>query len=162
MIHRALASVALVVILASCADGITSDSSTGSKPDGDAASCVEIYGPDTLAKRSFAFDGTVLSVEVRTDPQLPVGEQEIPWVMFHVHRWFEGGEEATVGVWVENLNIDTSVGTVQAEPGTRLLVSGEPRWGGAPLNDAIAWPCGFTRPWSEQLSTEWAAAFRDH
>jgi hypothetical protein len=42
--------------------------------------------------------------------------------------------------------------------GERLLVSGEPRWGGEPLDDAIAWERGFTGPFSEALSREWASA----
>jgi len=29
--------------------------------------------------------------------------------------------------------------------GSRLLVSGEPRWGGGALTNAIAWGCGFTQ-----------------
>jgi hypothetical protein len=162
MTRRALALAALVFSLTSCADGVISDSSAGADSDNDAASCVEVYEPNTLPNRSFAFDGTVSSIEVRTDPQLPAGEQEIQWVIFDVHQWFKGGETETIGVWVENLNIETSTGTmIEVEPGTRLLVSGEPRWGGAPLDDAIAWPCGFTRPWSEDLSSEWATAFRD-
>lgn len=66
---------------------------------------------------------------------------------FEVHRWFKGATAPEVGVWIENLNIESSVGAVEAEPGTRLLVSGEPRWGGDPLEDPIAWPCGFTQPW---------------
>lgn len=161
MTRRVFALAAFLVCLTSCADGVASDSGAGAEPVGDAASCVEVYEPNTFANRSFAFDGTISSIEVRTDPQLPAGEQEIPWVMFDVHQWFLGGETKTIGVWVENLHMETSSGTIEVEPGTRLLVSGEPRWGGAPLDDAIAWPCGFTRPWSEELSSEWATAFRD-
>ena len=44
----------------------------------------------------------------------------------------------------------------EAELGTRLLVSGEPRWGGDALDEPIAWPCGFTRPWTEEEAAEWA------
>lgn len=152
---------ALVAGLASCGNGVAPDSPAEAEHPDDASSCVEVYGLNTLLNRSFAFDGTVLSIEVRTDPQLPAGEQEVPWVMFDVHRWFKGGQTEAVGVWIENLNIGTPSGTIEAEPGIRLLVSGEPRWGGAPLDDAIAWPCGFTRPWSRELSSEWATAFRD-
>lgn len=42
--------------------------------------------------------------------------------------------------------------------GTRLLVSGGPRWGGPPLRDAIAWGCGFTRYYDPQTAADWAAA----
>ena len=71
----------------------------------------------------------------------------------------QGGWASEVGVWIENLNVNSSVGTVEAEPGTRLLVSGEPRWGGDTLDDAIAWPCGFTQPWTEETASEWQTAF---
>ena len=43
------------------------------------------------------------------------------------------------------------------DPGVRLLVSGQPRWGGAPLDDPIAWPGGFTRLWDKGTADEWAA-----
>ena len=44
--------------------------------------------------------------------------------------------------------------------GTRLLVSGTPRWGGAPLADPIAWGCGFTRYYSRATAAEWSTATR--
>jgi hypothetical protein len=44
--------------------------------------------------------------------------------------------------------------------GTRLLVSGMPRWGGAPLADAIAWGCGFTRYYSPATAAAWATAMK--
>jgi hypothetical protein len=43
--------------------------------------------------------------------------------------------------------------------GTRLLVSGAPRWGGSALTDAIAWGCGFTRYYDEATANSWRAAF---
>jgi hypothetical protein len=42
--------------------------------------------------------------------------------------------------------------------GDRLLVSGEPRWGGAPTDAPIAWFCGFTRYYGDQLDRAWTAA----
>ena len=123
-----------------------------------AASCVEVYSPETLANRSFAFDGTVASIETRTDPKLPAGEREVPWVWFVVHKWFEGGSGETVGIWMDGVNIETSAGTTSVQEGTRLLVAGEPRWGGDPLDDPLAWTCGFTQPWSEDAAAEWEAA----
>ena len=44
--------------------------------------------------------------------------------------------------------------------GSRLLVSGEPRLGGAALDAATAWSCGFTRHYDAQTAAEWAAATR--
>jgi hypothetical protein len=123
-----------------------------------AASCVEVYSPETLANRAFALDGTVASIETRADPKLPAGERETPWVTFDVNRWFLGGSGETVGIWMDGVNIETSAGTVNAEPGMRLLVAGEPRWGGDPLDDPLAWTCGFTQDWTEQAAAEWKAA----
>jgi hypothetical protein len=127
------------------------------------AQCVEGFSPQTLRNRAFAFDGTVRSIELRRDPKLELeGEEDprIPWVTFSVHRWYRGGSGDEVGVWIEFLNVETSEGTIRAERGTRLLVAGEPRWGGAPLKDAIAWPCGFTQPYARAAADRWEAAFR--
>ncbi len=58
----------------------------------------------------------------------------------------------------------TSGGIPEYEPpayevGKPLLVSGEPRWGGAPLKDAIAWSCGgFTRYYEPSVAAEWRTA----
>ncbi len=127
--------------------------------------CVEEYSAETLRDVAFAFDGTILSIESRRDPRLPANEgpedQIVPWVTFEVNRWYQGGSGDQVGVWIETLNTQTSVGTIAGEPGTRLLVGGRPRWGGAPLDDPIAWACGFTQPWSEDAAAEWKAAFSD-
>jgi hypothetical protein len=101
-----------------------------------------------------------VSIDLRTDPRLPEGENEIPWVIFEVNRWFRAGSARQIGVWIDNLNIETSAGTIEAEPGARLLVAGEPRWGGDPLEDPIAWACGFTQRWTPEAAAEWEAAFR--
>jgi hypothetical protein len=123
-----------------------------------AASCAEVYSPEALVTRSFAFDGTVTSIEPRSDPKLPTGQQESSWVTFDVNDWFLGGSGATVGIWMDQLNVETSAGTISAELGTRLLVSGEPRWGGDPLDDPLAWTCGFTQQWTEDAAEEWSTA----
>jgi hypothetical protein len=136
-------------------EGGTSSSSSSTNT---AASCVEVYSPETLANRSFAFDGSVLSIETRTDPKLPAGQRETPWVSFEVHRWYLGGSGGEVGIWMDALNVETSAGSIEAETGTRLLVAGEPRWGGDPLEDPVAWTCGFTQPWTEEAAAEWGAA----
>ena len=71
-------------------------------------------------------------------------------VEFKVHEWFTGGVDPTAVVWVP----------ANLMPGDRLLVSGEPRWGGAPLDDAIAWlGCGgFTTPYSAETAQVWRDA----
>ena len=131
---------------------------TSSTSTDTAASCVEVYSPEALVNRSFAFDGTVTSIETRTDPKLPAGEGETPWVTFDVNAWFLGGSADTVGIWMDGLNVESSAGSVTAEVGSRLLVSGEPRWGGEPLDDPLAWTCGFTQEWSQDKAAEWEAA----
>lgn len=162
--RKTLATLALLALTASaCGDQAEpKPAAAGAEQQGSststAASCVEVYSPEALASRSFAFDGTVTSIETRTDPKLPKGQQEVPWVTFDVSTWFIGGSEPTVGIWMDGLNVDTSAGTITAQEGTRLLVAGEPRWGGKPLDDPLAWTCGFTQPWSEQALREWTAA----
>lgn len=135
-------------------------SPAGAPLQGATASCVEEYSPAAVAGRAFAFDGTVTAVgPARSDR--PGVELDLSGVTFRVHTWFRGGAGGTVTV-----DMDTPLGpTTSAEPsalpydiGTRLLVSGEPRWGGEPLDAAIAWSCGFTRPYDAQTAAEWAAA----
>jgi hypothetical protein len=165
--RKAIVVVVVVGAFASACTGADRPDLSAPRPrtavDGGAApvasSCVESYSPDTLIHRSFAFDGTVRDVEVRTDARLPEGEQDVPWVAFEVNRWFRGGSARELGVWVEALNVETSAGAIPAEPGTRLLVAGEPRWGGDPLDDPIAWSCGFTQLWTPEAAAEWEAAF---
>jgi hypothetical protein len=139
---------------------------TSSAPTGEGAlrgattaSCVETYSPAAVAGRSFAFDGTVTAIgpagSNRSGPPLPLAG-----VTFRVNQWFHGGTGGAVTIDME------APANVSSEPlppygvGTRLLVSGEPRWGGAPLDAAIAWSCGFTRYYDPQTAAEWAAATR--
>jgi len=114
---------------------------------------IEQYSAKALRQRAFAFDGTVAGVETRVDPKLPDGDQERSWVTFQVHRWFRGGTADEVAVWFDGRR------EFGLDPGVRLLVSGQPRWGGAPLDDPIAWPGGFTRLWNQGTADEWAATF---
>lgn len=56
---------------------------------------------------------------------------------------------------------DSQLGDVPTatDTGARLLVTGEPRWGGEPLDDAVAWGCGFTQPWTSSAAEQWSTAF---
>ena len=79
---------------------------------------------------------------------------------FAVNEWFKGGPGSTVTV---DLFAPTSsmagTDTPVFEAGTRLLVSGEPRWGGAALDDAIAWSCGgFTSYYESAVADQWRQA----
>ncbi|MBB5789247.1 hypothetical protein [Jiangella mangrovi] len=118
---------------------------TGPLPDGGAASCAFAYSRETLAERAFAFDGTVTDIGAGS-------------VTFDVHEWFRGGEEPAVTVAMADgaaLADETSEWGPVYEVGTRLLVSGEPRWGGGPLDDPIVWTCGFTRYYDGTTAAFW-------
>jgi hypothetical protein len=83
-------------------------------------------------------------------------------VTFTVHEWFHGGSGGTVTVdmWPpaegpETTQVPDGEWGSPYAVGTRLLVSGEPRWGGEPLGQAVAWTCGFTRYYDEATATQW-------
>lgn len=115
------------------------------------ASCVEEFSLAGLRSRAFAFDGTVVEVMSEMDPQLPddgSGRRPQPRARFEVSEWFAGGSDATVLVWLQR----------EVSVGDRLLVSGEPRWGGAPLDDAIQWECGWTVAYTANDASAWREA----
>lgn len=128
---------------------------------GVSSSCIEGYSPAALAQRSFAFDGTVTAIDPagsnRPGAALPLAS-----VTFRVNQWFRGGSGPAVTVDMDpSPTADSSTGDESVPVyavGTRLLVSGAPRWGGAPLDAPIAWGCGFTRTYTAQTAAEWAAA----
>lgn len=131
------------------------------------ASCVADYSPDELAERAFAFDGTVTQIGPATTNRGGEGDLEYAGVTFTVAEWFAGGEASTITVDMTQAYgsaTDTSISssdsaeTPSFDVGTRLLVSGEPRWGGAALDDPIAWSCGFTQVFDEQTAQEWREA----
>lgn len=129
---------------------------------GVSASCIEGYSPAALAERAFAFDGTVTAIGPAGSNR-PGVAPPLASVTFRVNQWFRGGSGPTVTVDMDapptaSSSSDSSVPAFTV--GTRLLVSGEPRWGGAPLDAAIAWGCGFTRSYDFQTAAEWATATR--
>lgn len=121
------------------------------------ASCVEAYSERALAGRTFAFDGTVLSVERpsagdRADPYVPV--------TFRVARWYRGGQGDRATVAMLPPEAGTSVGGDRWTVGSRLLVSGADRWDDAGLRTPVAWACGFTRWYDRADARVWERAFR--
>lgn len=112
-------------------------------------SCVERYGPETLAKRKFAFDGDVISV-TSTDSARP-GDALIE---FAVRHWYRGGDEprTTLRTITRTANSSTSVDAIPIMPGMRLLVAG---------NTDFAWPCGFTQVWTAEAAAVWEEVFRN-
>ena len=118
-----------------------------------AASCAVEYNAATLAERTWAFDGTLVAVSTGNDTRLDV----VPTATFTVNQWYRGGtgEEVTVQYEAGHLlEFAPTVGTA-----SRMLVAGEPRWGGQPLDDAIAWGCGFTQPWTSTAADQWSTVF---
>ena len=127
------------------------------------ASCAESYGLATLKKRAFAFDGTVSRITTMQPPADGSGALDgYVTVTFTVNEWFRGGEQGTL-----TLDMGGSMGgslVVEDQElsygvGTRLLVSGEPRFGGSPLKAAVAWGCGFTRYYDKGTAASWHQAF---
>ena len=109
-------------------------------------SCVERYSPENLAKRGFAFDGTLERVTARGSEQ-----DEVQLVTFKVNRWYRGGTDAEVTLEGYGFGEPTSAGSVSSEPGTRMLVTGDGR---------SVWMCGFTQAWSASEAARWQSAFR--
>jgi opacity protein-like surface antigen len=127
---------------------------------GAAASCVESYNANTIDNRDFAFDGTISSIGPGGTNKVDKGTLDTSAVTFQVNEWFKGGTSTTVTVdLMSPKNNIAGDETPAYEQGTRLLVSGEPRWGGEPLTDAIAWSCGgFTRYYEAAMADEWRQA----
>jgi hypothetical protein len=114
----------------------------------------------------FAFDGTVKSIEIRDVPnEFEPGYQEY-FVTFDVNEWYRGGEGDEVSVWFSSLWLAESDMIIEADDaelvrtGTRLLVSGGSRTGGAALEDPVAGTmCGNTKFYSSETAGEWSEAF---
>lgn len=125
------------------------------------ADCVEAYSPKAaVTRRAFAFDGTVAAIGPAHSDGPGVPPPTVA-VTFRVHTWFRGGAGPMVTVDMQPptvLNPDSAVTSYRV--GTRVLVAGDPRWGGAPLDAPIAWGCGFTRYYHARTAGEWAAASR--
>jgi hypothetical protein len=127
-----------------------------------ADSCVRGYSPAALAGTGFAFDGIVLATGAARSNR-PGVELPLAGVTFSVHQWFRGGRAAIVVVDLPEAGAQDQISDSSFPSyrlGTRLLVAGAPRWGGQGLDAAIAWSCGFTRPYDPQTAAAWAAATR--
>lgn len=120
---------------------------------GATSSCVEEYSLTTLANRAFAFDGTVTEIESPEDTS--PGSTAYALVTFEVHEWFRPDGPNQVSVEMNPPGIDSSLPSADYALGSRLLISGEPRWGGEPLDDPIVWSCGFSRTHSMEAAEGW-------
>ncbi|MCY7287577.1 MAG: hypothetical protein LH624_04850 [Cryobacterium sp.] len=138
------------------ADNPTADR-TGPLPDEGSASCVESYDPQAVAGRSFAFDGEVVKIGPSVSDRGDGADLNLQGVTFQVQEWFSGGQDDTVTVDML-LPGSSSEGGDAYGIGSRLLVSGEPRWGGSPLSAPIAWACEFSRYYDADTATAWRDA----
>jgi hypothetical protein len=116
------------------------------------ASCAFEFSPSTLAERAWAFDGTLVSFGVIEDSNLG----QVPSATFAVNHWYRGGSGDQITVQFETGLMSESAPNAAA--GARLLVAGESRWGGQPLDDPVAWGCGFTQPWTADAAASWTNA----
>jgi hypothetical protein len=96
-------------------------------------------------------------VDIHEHDRSGFGKLHYAAVTFSVDEWFQGGSEPTITVDMQP-PIFVGEGSPSYGVGTRLLVSGEPRWGGKPLDDAIVWGCGFTRCYTPQTADAWHEA----
>ena len=134
---------------------------TGPLPDGGAVSCVETYAPGAVSKRAFAFDGVVVDVGPSVSDRGDEGDLGLPGVTFEVREWFSGGRGDTVTVDVQSTTTNSADPSEPGDAygvGSRLLVSGEARWGGSSLEAPIAWGCGFSRYHDEETAKAWRDA----
>ena len=127
-------------------------------------SCVTDYTLEQLSERGFAFDGTVVSVEAPAGPgTVPAAELDsLPIInaTLEVHEWFKAGDSNITSITVampppddtSELNDPTWWGV-----GSRLLVTGESRWGTDPLDGPVAWMCGFSRTYDPATADAWRA-----
>jgi len=123
------------------------------------ASCVEDYSPEAMTGRAFAFAGTVTEIGESVTDRGDSGDLGYSGVTFQVEEWFVGDGPATFTV---DMGAPTKSRMSESAPsyfvGSRLLVSGEDRWGEGGLEDPIAWGCGFTRYFDESTSAAWRSA----
>jgi hypothetical protein len=116
---------------------------------GDAqTSCVESYNAETLRRRAFAFDGTIVSIAhtLNEDPYVAVS--------FQVNEWFAGAGPDTITIEMLAPHRST-LGGPEYDTRSRLLISGEPRLGGASLDSPIASMCGFSRAYDTVTADVW-------
>lgn len=131
----AAAAVALVLVIGGNAGGGLTPGGTSGPGS---AACVEQYDLATLARRTFAFDGTVTSI---------TGDR----VTFAIGTAFHGVTGTTVTLDANGMTgaAVTSVGGPTLIVGERYLVAGDA---------SFVWACGFTQPYDASVAASWAAA----
>lgn len=138
-------------------------STSGALFGSETTSCVEPYSPAAARGHAFAFDGDVVSVGPSVTNRSDGADLDVVGVTFAVREWFAGGGDDTFTVDMPppgHCPEASSESGPEYTTGTRLLVSGEPRWGGPPQNSPIAWTCGFTRYYDPQTAAQWRSPAR--
>ncbi|GAA3941341.1 hypothetical protein [Actinoplanes auranticolor] len=140
----------------------SADRRTGALPGAPGGSCALAYSPREVARRAFAFDGTVTAIGTGHIDR-PDSVRNQAGVTFTVHEWFAGGSGATVAVDMpppDGYSVSMGYGPPAYGIGTRLLVSGEYDRDGSTVADAKVWTCDFTRYYDESTADSWRAATR--
>lgn len=107
------------------------------------AMCLEVYTPENLLHREFAFDGTVTEIQ-------PASEDFGVLVTFKVNAAYRG--EIGDGITLKATGVGPdSEGGPGIAVGDRLLISGD---------EDYVWTCGFSRTWSAEMAAEWESATR--
>lgn len=105
-------------------------------------SCVEVYSPEAVTSRDFAFDGTLTAID---------GDQ----ATFMVNEAFSGepasGSAVTLTASGMSGTSTSSAGGPALTVGERYLVAGD---------DTFVWACGFTQPYDESVAAQWREAAR--
>ncbi len=141
--------------------GPATPGATGALPDPALLRCATSYSAGQLPSVSaFAFDGTVVEIGA-SNGQRPEDKADYVGVTFEVKEWFDGGAGPSATVDMFPADALAFEATPPAyEVGTRLLVSGNSRTGGRPMDQAVADGCGFTRYYDAQTAQAWRAAYR--
>ena len=131
---------------------------------GDGVSDCTGYTLAGLGERTFAFDGTVTAIGDDVSNRPGMGQLSLAGVTFSVNEWFRGDGPDSFTVDLPRsaaAGFESDYGASYGI-GTRLLVAGEPRWGGdAAFDQPIAWICGFTRYYDPETAQVWRQALTD-
>jgi hypothetical protein len=135
-IAGAVAALALVALIAprAFAPGVAPNPTV----DPNTAACVDRYDLESLRRRTFAFDGTVLTFQ---------GDQ----VTFAVNEAFHGVVDDRITLEAQGMSgtVISSAGGPTLVVGQRYLVAGDARF---------VWACGFTQEYDPAVAAEWRAA----
>jgi hypothetical protein len=140
----AAAVLAVVVVLSVRDAGPAADASWLT---GGGQMCVEQYSQETLARRTYAFDGVITDVQGPTDPTSPDPGDMTTMIRFDVVRWYWGGS----GPQASRMTYSTASSSeaLDASIGAELLVAGD---------EDFVWSCGFTQPTTPRGRAEFEAA----